>query len=118
MPYCPHCGAEVTEDVTFCPKCGASLKGTQAVRQDRRRNEKAEKGEKQEKGEKSEKREHPFIWPLIGGLILIFLGIASYLQTLGYDIWRYTGAYFLIIIGLAIILGALVRSARKRNPPT
>ncbi|NIQ05283.1 MAG: zinc ribbon domain-containing protein, partial [Candidatus Korarchaeota archaeon] len=26
MPYCPKCGAEVSEDMAFCPGCGASLK--------------------------------------------------------------------------------------------
>ena len=126
MPYCPKCGAEVDENMTFCPKCGAPLKGAPPAsapdwrrdRHERRMNEKAEKNEKHEKGEKYEKREHPFIGPLIGGLILIFLGIVAYLQILGYNLWQYAWPVFLIIIGLVIIIGALAATARRRNPPT
>jgi hypothetical protein len=126
MAFCPKCGAEVSDDMAFCPKCGAQIKGAQAVsppdwrseRRDRRREEKAEKNEKQEKGEKYEKREHPFTGPLIGGLILILLGVVSYLQILGYNLWQYIWPFILIIIGLAVLLGALARMARKRNPPT
>ncbi len=126
MPYCPKCGAEITEEMTFCPKCGAPLKAAapsaptdwRAERRERRRQEKGEKNEKQEKGEKNEKREHPFLWPLIGGLILILLGAAGYLQILGYNLWQYTGPIIFIIIGLAIIIGALFGMARRRNPPT
>ena len=125
MSYCPNCGAEVVEGMTFCPKCGAPLKGAPVTpprygreRLERRRDEKAEKHEKQEKGEKHEKREHPFIGPLIGGLILVFLGVISYLQTIGYNVWMFIGPYFLIIIGLAVLLSALARMSRRRNPPT
>lgn len=126
MPYCPKCGSEINEDMTFCPKCGAPLRAAPSGtptdwgrdRRERRRQEKDEKNEKQEKGEKYEKREHPFIGPLIGGLILIALGIISYLQILGYNLWQYTGPIFFIAIGLVIIISALARMARKRNPPT
>ena len=27
MPFCSHCGKEVSEDATFCPKCGQRLMG-------------------------------------------------------------------------------------------
>ncbi|MDQ1281445.1 MAG: hypothetical protein QG670_2710 [Thermoproteota archaeon] len=123
MPYCPKCGSEINEEMTFCPKCGAPLKATAPGTptdwgRDRRRQEKNEKNEKQEKGEKYEKREHPFIGPLIGGLILIALGVISYLQILGYNLWQYTGPIFFIVIGLVIIISALARMARKKNPPT
>lgn len=116
----------VGELMVNCPKCGASLKAAtpgaptdwRRERLERRREERAEKYEKYEKGEKYEKREHPFIGPLIGGLILIFLGVVSYLQILGYNLWQYTWPFFLIIIGLVIIIGALARMARRRNPQT
>ena len=25
MPYCPYCGRQVSEDMSFCPGCGAAL---------------------------------------------------------------------------------------------
>ena len=123
MPYCPKCGSEINEDMTFCPKCGAPLKAASPGTptdwgRERRRQEKDEKNEKQEKGEKYEKREHPFIGPLIGGLILIALGVISYLQIIGYNLWQYTGPIFFIAIGVIIIISALARMARKRNPST
>ena len=27
MPYCPSCGREVSQDISFCPNCGFALKG-------------------------------------------------------------------------------------------
>lgn len=126
MVYCSKCGAQVEENMTFCPKCGAPLKPVSYVDQrrerwERRRDEKAEKQEKQEKQEKSEKyekREYGFLGSLIGGSILIFIGLMSYLQIMGYRVWQYTGAVFTIIIGLVIIIGVITRMVRKRNPST
>jgi hypothetical protein len=125
MPYCPKCGSEVGDEMTFCPKCGAPLKGAQAAtptdwrveRRERRRDEKAEKNEKQEKGEKHEKQEHPYIGPVIGGIVLIFLGVVAYLEVLGYHISQYVGPVFLIIIGIVILLFALTRTARRKPRP-
>ncbi len=132
MVYCPKCGVQVDETMTFCPKCGASLKDMKPApfseqrsgRWEGRRDEKAEKqekGEKQEKQEKVEKQEKGelrFFGPLIGGLILIFLGVVSYLESIGYRVWRSAGSIFIIAIGLLIIIAALAMIARKRNPPT
>ena len=121
MVYCSKCGAQVDEAMAFCPKCGAPLTIKQV---EKRRDEKAEKQEKREKqekpekGEKQEKGEFRFIGPLIGGLILIFIGAVSYLQSIGYRLWEFAGAVFTIVIGLIIVLAALAMLARKRNPPT
>jgi len=117
--------------MTFCPRCGAPLKDVQPepfpeqrARWDRRRTEKAEKyekaekGEKREKGEKQEKGEARFIGPFVGGLILIFIGIASYLESIGYRVWESAGVVFTIVIGSIIVIAALAMMARKRNPPT
>lgn len=119
MSYCPRCGNKIDQDMAFCPKCGAALKGSQAQTQAplpptpptyRRRDEKGEKEEKGEKGEKREKREHPYIGPLIGGLVVLFLGIIFFLQAA--DIItapneRYVGALIFIVIGVIIILAAI-----------
>jgi uncharacterized membrane protein YvbJ len=130
MAYCSKCGVQVDETMTFCPRCGAPLTDArlepfprQRERWDRRRGEKAEKREKGEKQEKQEKREkqekgeYRFIGPFIGGLILIFIGVASYLESIGYRVWESAGVVFTIAIGVLIIIAALAMMARKRNPP-
>jgi len=126
MSNCPKCGAEVTEEMSFCPKCGAPLKAAQVLTEPRfreyRRGEKSEKGEKTEKREKSEKAEKHelgFLGPLIGGLILIFLGIAAFIGVSypHYDL-RTLGASFLLLIGVIVIVVAIygVFVMRKRHP--
>jgi hypothetical protein len=128
MPNCPKCGAEVTEEMSFCPKCGAPLKAAQAPAEPRYReyrrgekSEKNEKAEKHEKGEKGEKHELGFLGPLIGGLILIFLGVAAFIRVTnpGYD-WRTVGAFILLLIGIIVIVvaiyGAFVLTKRHPRP--
>jgi len=119
MVYCQKCGTEVSEEMAFCPKCGAPLKAPVTQTGWRGREEKAEKNEKNEKnekGEKNEKRERPFLGPLIGGVVLLFLGLISLLSSLGYRVSESAGAFLLIILGLVIVFVALVRMARRRNP--
>lgn len=125
MFYCPKCGTEVSEEMAFCPKCGAPLKAEKpsieapptGYRPEKA--EKAEKHEKQEKGEKTEKhekREFGFIGSLIGGLILIFFGLMSYLQVTGFLGKEVVGALFLILIGIIIIIGAIYAARRHPRP--
>ena len=129
MPFCPKCGAEIHEEMAFCPKCGAPLKAemppAEAVAPERYRREKEEKAEKAEKREKEEKRERPekyekrevsAIGPLIGGLFLIFLGLALYLQVMGYRIWESAGALFLVIVGIIIIIAGIYASRLFPRP--
>lgn len=142
MSYCPKCGAKITEEMTFCPNCGASLKAVQPVEAAqptatrREKGEKGEKGEKQEKrekeardqrekrekGEKHEKRQYGFAGPLIGGLILIFFGLMLFISLtnpVGMN-WGMMWAFFVVIIGIIIIVGAIyaVTMASRRHPPT
>lgn len=128
MSYCPKCGTEVSEEMAFCPKCGAPLKAEKpsieapptGYRSEKaEKAEKAEKHEKQEKGEKTEKhetREFGFIGSLIGGLILIFFGLMSYLQVTGFLGKEVVGALFLILIGIIIIIGAIYAARRHPRP--
>jgi hypothetical protein len=125
MSYCPKCGAKVTEEMSFCPKCGAPIKVEQAAPaetrpREYRRGEKAEKGEKHEKGEKGEKREFGFLGPLIGGLILIFLGITFYLEITGIYERRMVWAFFFLLVGVIVIIaavyGAFVLTRRHPKP--
>jgi hypothetical protein len=128
MPNCPKCGAEVTEEMSFCPKCGAPLKAAQAPAEPRFReyrrgekSEKSEKAEKHEKGEKGEKHELGFLGPLIGGLILIFLGAAAFVGVSypHYDLTAFW-AFFLLLIGVIVIAvavyGAFVLAKRHPRP--
>jgi uncharacterized membrane protein YvbJ len=127
MSYCPKCGNKITEDMTFCPKCGAPLKVEQATAQPQRpvtyrheKNEKTEKGsEKGEKHEKREKREYAFIGPLIGGIIVLFIGLSAYLSIMNYDS-RILWAFFFVAIGLLIVVGAVYGAvtASRRHPRT
>lgn len=125
MSYCPKCGSKIEEEMTFCPKCGATLKAEAAAASPRtvtyRRNEKAEKDEKDErdeKGEKHEKRGYSFMGPLIGGLVLIFIGLTSYLRVTGIINPDLVWPFFFVLIGVIIILGAAVGvvMAGRRHP--
>jgi len=122
VSYCPKCGEKITEEMTFCPKCGASLRTAEPQAEARtvtyRRHEKEEKQEKGEKHEKHEKHQYPFIGWLIGGLILIFIGLASYLQITQIVDSRMLWAVFFVLIGLLIIIGGVyfAMTAAKRHP--
>jgi Ca2+/Na+ antiporter len=119
------CGAEVPEGAEFCPKCGNQMNVTAApssrdLREERRRRrreekqEKDEKEEKQEKGEKSGDR----TGPVMGGLILIWLGISLYLAQAHYIDWTTWWPYFIIGIGVILIAQAVIRyaSSERRAP--
>ncbi|MBX5328565.1 MAG: zinc ribbon domain-containing protein [Candidatus Bathyarchaeota archaeon] len=131
MPECKKCGSKVEEDMSFCPKCGAPLKVEaistgQPPTAQRPKDEKEEKHEKhekheKEKAEKHEKKEYAFLGPLIGGIVLIIIGLSSYLEVTGaLDVQtrRMMWALFIIIIGVLIIFGAFyyTMTARKKYP--
>jgi uncharacterized membrane protein YvbJ len=125
LSYCPKCGNEITEEMAFCPKCGAALRAEQVTVETRTRKyhrdekaEKEEKGEKSEKAEKHEKRGYSFLGPLIGGLVLIFIGLVSYLEINNMIDSRMVWAFFFVVIGVIIIVGALYGSlmVSRRHP--
>ncbi|NWF86657.1 zinc ribbon domain-containing protein [Candidatus Bathyarchaeota archaeon] len=127
---CSKCGAKVTEEMAFCPKCGAPLKAERPPEKPAvapaptvYKGEKTEKHEKEEKGEKAEKhekREFAFIGPLIGGLVLIFLGFMFYLQVSGLLGREIAWATFLIIVGIIVIVAGIYASmaTSRRYPRT
>jgi hypothetical protein len=127
MPECKKCGYKIKEDMSFCPNCGASLREVAAAAPQPQappthvRYEKGEKHEKREKGEKHEKGEYAFIGPLIGGIVLITIGLMSYLQVTGAinEVTRgILWAFFIVIVGLLLIFGAIyaITTARRRYP--
>jgi cation transport ATPase len=117
LPYCQKCGAEIAADAAFCPRCGQQTAVSPAPvergheREEKR--EKSEKREKEEKGEKEEKSEDKTL-PLVGGLILVWLGISFYLVQAHYIDWNEWWPYFLIGIGVVLILQAVVRYSSSR----
>jgi hypothetical protein len=133
MSYCPKCGSKVEEGMSFCPRCGAPVNTGKVVsvapqtgptyqttyHRDEKTEEKSEKNEKQEKSEKHEKHEYGWIGPLIGGVILLFIGAALYLDTAGYNV-AVLWALFFVLIGVLIIVGGIygVIVASRRHPRT
>lgn len=134
MTYCPKCGTEIVEEMNFCPKCGAPLKAQEAPSETVAppvpyRVEKAEKQEKSEKEQRREKmektggyerREFAFLGPLVGGLILIFLGLVLYFAVTASLRLEIIGPVFLVGIGIIIIAGAIYMAivATRRHPKT
>jgi hypothetical protein len=137
MQYCPKCGTKVDEEMSFCPKCGSALKVEQPSvvaappapqmpygaekgekHEKREKEERQEKKEKGEKAEKHEKREHTYMGPLIGGLILIVFGFMWYLGLTGVFAQGVLWAFFFVIIGIIIIIGAIyaAMTASSRQP--
>jgi predicted nucleic acid-binding Zn ribbon protein len=131
VSYCPKCGNKISEEMSFCPKCGAPLKAEQAAPgpapttyRGGEKSEKHEKREKGEKGEKREKREYAFLGPLIGGLILVFIGLTFYVKTSGIvadeNLMSILWALFFVIIGVVVVVAAVygVVMASRRHPRT
>jgi uncharacterized Zn finger protein (UPF0148 family) len=129
MSYCPKCGSKVEEGMSFCPKCGAPLNVEKVAsaappiaptyRRDEKTEEKSEKHEKREKNEKYEKHEYGFMGPLIGGLILLFIGAALYLNAIHYDV-AVLWALFFVLIGVLVVVASIygVIMAGRRHPRT
>ena len=118
--YCPKCGTPLAEGAAFCHSCGAPAVGASAppAQSVATRHEKQEKGEKREKREKSEKGEKrgDRNGPVIGGLILIWLGVTFYLAQAGTVSWTNWWAYFLLGLGAIIIGQGVLRLAGGRGP--
>jgi hypothetical protein len=105
MPYCPKCGNEVSEDADYCSKCRTPLREGVQYRPIRRRNEKAEKNEKDEKDEKGEDDRYG---PIIGGLIITWLGALLLLQNQNMIHGSDFGGFFLMGIGVILLFRGLL----------
>ena len=116
--FCHRCGTPLPPGAAFCPRCGAAAVsapfGAPPPQQPHewQRHEKGEKHEKREKNEKGEKSAHGgMLGPIVGGLVLIWLGVTFFLEQNGNlpsEIWW---AYFIAGIGIILIFeGAYVYS--------
>jgi cation transport ATPase len=122
MTFCMKCGAEVPEGAEFCPKCGNQMTvtaplGRRELREERRRRRREEKREKQEKEEKQEKGEKSGdrTGPVMGGLILIWLGTSLYLAQTGYVKWDIWWPYFIIGVGVILVVLAIIRYSSSQH---
>jgi uncharacterized membrane protein YvbJ len=117
MPYCPKCGAEVSEEMRFCTRCGATL-GSFPPRERREKEEKHEKREKSEKAEKHEKGEYGYLGPLIGGLVLVVVGLMASLHAISPTYARSWSSVLLIVVGVIIVVVAfnVAKTAAGRSP--
>jgi tetrahydromethanopterin S-methyltransferase subunit E len=100
MVTCPKCGASNEEDAKFCVNCGARLE----VRRERHGDACF--------GEPERRMEHecfglPYGGAIIGiiiGLVIIMSGIST---LFGLNLWEHAWSFFVIIIGLLIVAGAI-----------
>jgi hypothetical protein len=126
--FCRKCGMPLPEDSTFCPKCGTPVLVSATTTPlpssgptYGRRREKGEKHEKREKNEKNEKgnekrgEEGGLLGALVGGSIVIWLGVTFYLQQLGYLASNDWWAYFIVGIGVILVLEGGFLFARGRR---
>jgi len=137
MAFCPKCGAplkvEQPQDMKEMGKeigermreHGRELRERmreerRQFRGQRRRDEKNEKAEKNEQPEKYEKREFSFVGPLVGGLVLLFLGFMFYAQLTGILEPQIVRALLFITIGIIIIVAVIYGAtmATRRHPRT
>ena len=105
MPYCPKCGNEVDEDAEFCSKCRTPLKEGIVYRRVHRRDEKDEKNEKNEKNEKGERDKYG---PIVGGLIVTWLGVLLFMDNQNIIRSMDFGGYFLLGIGVILAFRGLL----------
>jgi ribosomal protein L40E len=103
MVYCTKCGTENKEDARFCAKCGAEL---YPEKRRERREEDTCFGPR-EKHFEEECFGIPHGGAIVGiifGAFVIILGLG---MALGLDIGAWIGGFFLIVVGLLIVIAAI-----------
>lgn len=128
MEYCPKCGNKVDETMAFCPRCGSPLKtgtawqgqtappSTPPPYEEYRYRHRHEKQEKNEKAEKHEKPGGSYMGMVIAGIVLLFIGVISYVNaTTDLLSAPVTSALVVVIIGLIIVVAGIFYSTRSRN---
>jgi len=118
--FCAKCGSAIPAGSAFCPNCGSAVSAQPSgqptsvpgpsYQYPRHRHEKQEKNEKNEKG-----RGGDISGAITGGLILIWLGVAFFLQENNYISSGNWWAYFLIGLGAIVILQGLLRYGMNRG---
>ncbi|BDZ71592.1 zinc-ribbon domain-containing protein [Methanobacterium petrolearium] len=109
MVYCHNCGTKNDDDAEFCSKCGEPLKEVSDY--GGRRRPRRDDRYYRERHECFGLPHGNIIGPLIAGVILILLGLASF--TGFKNIWTYIWPAIIIIVGLLIIVGAIYGTQRR-----
>jgi uncharacterized membrane protein YvbJ len=115
MVYCHNCGTKNEDDAEFCSKCGEPLKDVRDYDDDRyhRRHRHRDDRYYRQRNECFGLPHGNIVGPLIAGVILILIGIASF--TGFQDIWTYIWPAIIIIVGLMIIVGAMYGAQRRKK---
>ena len=129
--FCHNCGAPLAPGSSFCSRCGTQVFGATppsppatpappSYPYGRQRHEKQEKHEKNEKNEKNEKGggrgSGGLVGPIVGGLILVWLGVTFYLEQNGTISSSNWWAYFIVGIGAILILQGVLLFGMQRRP--
>jgi hypothetical protein len=109
MVTCTRCGAQNDEGARFCVSCGARL---DVVRE---RHKDTCFGEPEGRV-RDECFGLPYGGAIIGVIIGMFILLSGLAMLLGLDFSRYSGPFFVMVIGLLIVAGAIygiLRRARR-----
>ncbi len=99
MVYCTKCGTENDDEALTCKNCGASLRPPPYRSYTRRYEDDLCFG-----------RRGGSSWVIIIGIFIILVGISSILgETLGLNVWNLLWPFFIIGIGILIVVNALYR---------
>lgn len=114
MVYCHNCGTENPDDAEYCSKCGEPLKDVRDYDDDgyRRRRRHRDDRYYRQRNECFGVPNGNVIGPVIGGIVLILIGIASFS---GYhSVWSIIWPAIFIIVGLLVVIGGFYNIQRKK----
>ncbi len=78
MPFCPHCGKEVSEGIKFCPECGERLKKEFTPEEKEKYVQELEASAKEEKpAEKPKRTKSQLAGIIVGSIVAIIIIIAA-----------------------------------------
>jgi tetrahydromethanopterin S-methyltransferase subunit E len=106
MVTCTKCGAQNDEGAKFCVSCGARLEVVREKHRDTCFGQPRGRIENECFG-------LPYGGAIIGIIIGMFILLYGIAMLLGQDLSRYTGPFFVIIIGLLIVAGAIYGILRR-----
>jgi uncharacterized membrane protein YvbJ len=101
MVVCTRCGIKNVDNARFCVNCGTELYSAKLKKRDETC---FGRPEKRIEEECFDLPHGGVIIGIIFGILMIFIGLA---MAFGFNVGRFIGPSFMIIVGLFIILGAI-----------